>query len=146
VVADPHPFVSETFGPVSVVVEYDDPGQLVDALSVVEGSLTGTIHAAAGDDPGPVLDVLTDRCGRIVWNGWPTGVAVAWATHHGGPWPATTLTSATSVGADAVQRWLRPVCFQDVPLSHLPSALRDPGGAPARGRAAHRTRPPHDRP
>jgi NADP-dependent aldehyde dehydrogenase len=60
-----------------------------------------------------------------VWNSWPTGVAVGWAMHHGGPYPATTAPLHTSVGATAIDRFLRPVCFQDVPDALLPPALRD---------------------
>ncbi|HTX62056.1 MAG TPA: hypothetical protein VMD28_00350, partial [Acidimicrobiales bacterium] len=68
---------------------------------------------------------------RVIWNGWPTGVSVTWAMHHGGPWPATTAPWTTSVGAAAITRFLRPVVYQDVPSSLLPAVLRDGAGVPA---------------
>ena len=131
-VADPSLITSEIFGPAAVVVEYDDPAGLLEALAGVGGSLTGTVHASPTDDAQTVLDLLVASCGRIVWNGWPTGVAVGWATHHGGPWPATTAAASTSVGVASVRRWLRPVCFQDVPTAYLPPQLRHPAQVPRR--------------
>ena len=85
------------------------------------------------DLPGLVAE-LSRRCGRVVVNGWPTGVAVGWAQQHGGPWPATTTPAHTSVGAAALDRFTRPVAFQDVPDGALPPALRDgnPWGLPRR--------------
>ncbi|MEV4685418.1 aldehyde dehydrogenase (NADP(+)), partial [Streptomyces kurssanovii] len=83
---------------------------------------------------------LTSLAGRVLVNGWPTGVAVAPAQHHGGPYPATTSTS-TSVGATAIERWLRPVTYQSTPQALLPPELRDdnPLGLPRRvnGRLQH---------
>jgi len=117
----------EVFGPAGLVVTYGSEDELLTALEAVEGSLVGSLHAA-DDDSGlaaRVIDVLRTRCGRLVFGGWPTGVAVAWAMHHGGPWPATTSARDTSVGARAIQRWLNPVCFQDVPESLLPPELQD---------------------
>jgi NADP-dependent aldehyde dehydrogenase len=76
-----------------------------------------------------VLDVLRPKAGRLLFNGFPTGVAVAWAQQHGGPWPATN-TLHTSVGITSMRRFLRPVAWQDAPQSVLPAELRDdPGGA-----------------
>ncbi len=117
---------AEYFGPNSLVVEYRDASELMSALAGIDGTLTATVHAEP-DDPFPVAEVvatLSGKAGRIVYNGWPTGVAVTWAMHHGGPWPATTSAGFTSVGATAIQRWIRPVCYQDVPESLLPPALR----------------------
>ncbi|HWF40996.1 MAG TPA: hypothetical protein VN683_02820, partial [Acidothermaceae bacterium] len=68
---------------------------------------------------------FSGRVGRVVWNGYPTGVAVAWAMHHGGPYPATTDALHTSVGASSIRRWLRPVAYQDVPEDLLPPELID---------------------
>jgi NADP-dependent aldehyde dehydrogenase len=122
--------VQEVFGPVAVVVRY--PGdQLLDSVTRVlqafPASLTTTLHVAADEDPGPI-DELTRRSvaqsGRIVFNGYPTGVAVSWAQTHGGPWPATNSVH-TSVGATAIRRFLRPVTFQDAPSFVLPRELRD---------------------
>jgi NADP-dependent aldehyde dehydrogenase len=68
--------------------------------------------------------MLTGKAGRVLFSGWPTGVAVTWSQHHGGPWPATTSLH-TSVGATAIRRFLRPVVFQDAPAALLPAVLRD---------------------
>jgi NADP-dependent aldehyde dehydrogenase len=117
----------ECFGPTSVVVEYDGPDELVAAAGLVEGSLTATVHAEPGDAAvvERLVAGLRDRAGRVVWNGWPTGVRVGWAMQHGGPWPASTSTSHTSVGAAAINRFTRPLAFQNTPQAHLPPALRD---------------------
>src|SRR5690606_25520172 len=91
------------------------------------GSLTATVHAEP-DEGSLVEDLLSrmrDRAGRIIWNGWPTGVAVAWAMQHGGPYPATTAPLHTSVGVTAIRRFLRPVSYQGLPQEFLPEALRD---------------------
>jgi NADP-dependent aldehyde dehydrogenase len=119
--------LSECFGPTSVVVEYDGPDEALDAASVLGGSLTATIHAEDDETAlvAPLHRLLRDRAGRLVWNGWPTGVAVTRAMHHGGPFPATTHAGHTSVGATAIRRFLRPVVHQDHPASLLPPALRD---------------------
>lgn len=118
--------LEEHFGPVAVVVRCE-PDAMVAVARAIPGSLTGTIHAES-DEAGsePVLelrDVLIERVGRLVWNGFPTGVAIAPAMHHGGPYPATTHSGFTSVGQASVRRFLRPVTFQDVPEGALPSAL-----------------------
>ena len=94
------------------------------------GQLSATIHADV-DDPddlalaGRLVDVLTDKVGRIVWNGFPTGVAVTHAMQHGGPYPASTDSRTTSVGTAAMPRFLRPVCYQGLPASLLPEPLLD---------------------
>jgi NADP-dependent aldehyde dehydrogenase len=71
-----------------------------------------------------LASVLSDKAGRIVWNGFPTGVAVTWAMQHGGPYPSTTSPGHTSVGATAIRRFLRPVAYQNAPDALLPEALR----------------------
>jgi NADP-dependent aldehyde dehydrogenase len=127
VAADPAGLTAEHFGPVALLVEYDGAADLTAALGAVEGSLTATVHSEPDDDL-PVADLvrlLAARAGRVVHDGWPTGVAVSWAMQHGGPWPATTAPGHTSVGATAIRRWLRPVCYQDLPAPLLPVALRD---------------------
>lgn len=118
--------LEECFGPVTLLVRYGE-GQLDRALDELPGSLTATIHATEDEVPdlSPTLRRLSDLAGRVIFGGWPTGVAVGWAQHHGGPWPATTAPLHTSVGATAVQRFLRPVVYQDVPPGLLPEALRD---------------------
>ena len=119
----------ECFGPVTILVSYSDDADLLDALGRLPGSLTATVHIGASDDVGAVVDVLRPRAGRLLFNGFPTGVAVAWAQQHGGPWPATN-TLHTSVGITSIRRFLRPVAWQDAPQSVLPAELRDdPGGA-----------------
>ncbi|GAA4428401.1 aldehyde dehydrogenase (NADP(+)) [Actinokineospora soli] len=115
----------ETFGPAGLVVTYRDTDELVAVLSAVPGSLTGSVHAAPANPAAAVADVLRTRVGRLVFNGWPTGVAVNWAMHHGGPWPATTAPAHTSVGATAIRRWLVPVAYQDWPDALLPPELQD---------------------
>jgi len=125
----------ECFGPVTVLVTYAGAADLATALAHVPGALTGTVHAEP-DDPGaaPAAAALGRKVGRLIHNGWPTGVAVTWSQSHGGPWPATTSVLHTSVGATAIRRFLRPLTYQDVPEDLLPAALRDdnPLGIPRR--------------
>ncbi|MFE0250500.1 aldehyde dehydrogenase (NADP(+)) [Streptomyces sp. NPDC059010] len=130
--------LEECFGPVTVVVRYDDDAQAQAVLSRLPGNLTATVHLsaeeAAGEGRGAeILAELTPLAGRVLVNGWPTGVAVAPAQHHGGPYPATTSTS-TSVGGTAIERWMRPVAYQGAPAALLPAELRDenPLGLPRR--------------
>ena len=94
--------------------------------AVLEGSLTATIHGVESDYPAAarLLPLLRARAGRLIFNGWPTGVAVVWAMHHGGPWPATNSAAHTSVGVRAIDRWLVPVAFQNWPEDLLPAELR----------------------
>lgn len=114
----------EIFGPVTLLVRYRDEAELRTALEVMEGSLTGTLHCEPGEDVEQVLDLLRARCGRILFEGWPTGVAVSWAQHHGGPWPSTT-SQHTSVGVSALRRFLRPIAYQSAPSALLPPELRE---------------------
>ncbi|MFJ8105101.1 aldehyde dehydrogenase (NADP(+)) [Streptomyces sp. NPDC096132] len=121
--------LEECFGPVTVVVRYEDEGEVKAVLSRLPGNLTATVQLsdeeAAGQGRGAeILAELTPLAGRVLVNGWPTGVAVAPAQHHGGPYPATTSTS-TSVGGTAIERWLRPVAYQNAPAALLPVELRD---------------------
>ncbi|TFV98227.1 aldehyde dehydrogenase (NADP(+)) [Orlajensenia leifsoniae] len=116
----------EAFGPLLVVARYDDAAQVLSALDAVPDSLTATIHSE--DDEleavGILMRDLAPRVGRIVFDGYPTGVRVSWAQHHGGPWPATN-SQHTSVGVSAIRRFLRPLAFQDAPAALLPTDLRD---------------------
>jgi len=130
--------LEECFGPVTVVARYQDTDEAKAVLSRLPGNLTATVHLsaeeAAGEGRGAeLLAELTPLAGRVLVNGWPTGVAVAAAQHHGGPYPATTSTS-TSVGGTAIERWLRPVVYQGTPEALLPAELRDenPLGLPRR--------------
>ncbi|HEY5784976.1 MAG TPA: aldehyde dehydrogenase (NADP(+)) [Microlunatus sp.] len=133
VVEDPKALLAECFGPVTLLVRYSSAAELATALAVVEGSLTGTIHAADGEDVRELAALLAPRVGRLLFGGWPTGVSVTWSQHHGGPWPATTSVH-TSVGATAIRRFLRPLTFQDAPESVLPVELHEsnPLGVPRR--------------
>jgi len=116
---------TECFGPTAIVVRYDSSAQLRTALLAAEPALTFTLHAADEDpDARWLLDLGAQRAGRVLMNGFPTGVGVSWSMHHGGPWPSTTAPWATSVGAAAIERWLRPVTFQSVPEALLPPALQ----------------------
>ncbi|WP_407701028.1 aldehyde dehydrogenase (NADP(+)) [Wenjunlia vitaminophila] len=134
-----HLLLEECFGPVTVVARYRDAAEVNAVLGRLPGNLTATVHLAAAEArqaDGPaaaLLAGLTALVGRVVVNGWPTGVAVAPAQHHGGPYPATTGT-ASSVGDTAIERWLRPVTYQDAPPALLPAPLRDdnPLGLPRR--------------
>ncbi|WP_190078024.1 aldehyde dehydrogenase (NADP(+)) [Streptomyces daghestanicus] len=121
--------LEECFGPVTVVVRYEDQGEVEAVLSRLPGNLTATVHLSSGEAAGEgrgaeILRELTPLAGRVLVNAWPTGVAVAPAQHHGGPYPATTSTS-TSVGGTAIERWLRPVVYQNTPEALLPVELRD---------------------
>jgi NADP-dependent aldehyde dehydrogenase len=117
----------EIFGPASVLVRCRDEAELLAVAAHVEGQLTATIHAT-GDDralAGALLPTLERKAGRVLFNGFPTGVEVSHAMVHGGPFPATSDSRTTSVGATAIERFLRPVCYQDVPAELLPEELRD---------------------
>lgn len=125
--------LAEVFGPFTLLVRYGSRTELAEALDRLEGSLTATLHAAPGEPVDDVLPRLEAIAGRVLFAGWPTGVAVTWSQHHGGPWPATT-SQHTSVGATAVRRFLRPIVYQDAPDDVLPPALREsnPLGIPRR--------------
>ncbi|GAA3710778.1 aldehyde dehydrogenase (NADP(+)) [Gordonia hankookensis] len=117
----------EIFGASSLVVKCRDEQQVRDVTAKLEGQLTATVHADAidHDDAGALLQLLELKAGRILFNGWPTGVEVGHAMVHGGPYPATSDSRTTSVGSLAIERFLRPVAYQDVPSSLLPSSIAD---------------------
>lgn len=117
----------EIFGAASVLVRYDGIDDLLETLAGIEGQLTTTIHATDADteEAGRLLPVLEDLCGRILFNGWPTGVEVGHAMVHGGPFPATSAPGTTSVGTLAIDRFLRPVAYQSVPAGLLPEPIAD---------------------
>ncbi|WP_323141975.1 aldehyde dehydrogenase (NADP(+)) [Massilia phyllosphaerae] len=117
----------EIFGPASVMIACRDEAEILAVASHLEGQLTATVHATRADlgIAGSLLPILERKAGRILFNGFPTGVEVSHAMVHGGPFPATSDSRSTSVGATAIERFLRPVCYQDVPSELLPEALRD---------------------
>jgi NADP-dependent aldehyde dehydrogenase len=119
--------LEEAFGPVGVLVVAESPAQALELARALPGSLTASVHLGNGDDAwgGELLAVLRNRAGRLVVDGWPTGVSVGWATVHGGPWPATSAPATTSVGLGAARRFTRPVAFQGVPDRLLPPELQD---------------------
>lgn len=116
----------EVFGPSSVVVRCGDETELLGVLEHLEGQLTATLHFTAHDETlaARLVPVLERKVGRLLANGWPTGVEVSHAMVHGGPFPATSDGRSTSVGTLAIERFLRPVCYQDFPDSLLPASLR----------------------
>jgi len=119
----------ERFGPAGLVITYPSVEDLLPVLAALAGNLVGTVHVDTGsqedlDLARQVIAVLEHIAGRVVCNGWPTGVAVVAAQHHGGPWPATTVPASTSVGTAAIRRWLVPVAYQDFPAELLPPGLR----------------------
>jgi len=118
--------LEECFGPLAVVIRYEATQPLDELIHRLPASLTATIQSS-GDEVTVVAElarILRPRSGRLVVNGWPTGVLVSWAQHHGGPWPSTN-TLHTSVGTTAVRRFLRPFTWQDVPEFVLPEELKD---------------------
>ncbi|RAF94532.1 aldehyde dehydrogenase (NADP(+)), partial [Burkholderia multivorans] len=117
----------EVFGPASLIVRCPDAETLHRVLKSLEGQLTIAAHLADGDAPlfAALRPTLERKAGRILVNGFGTGVEVGHAMVHGGPFPATSDTRTTSVGARAIERFLRPVSYQDVPDALLPDAIRD---------------------
>ncbi|RAH38395.1 aldehyde dehydrogenase (NADP(+)) [Halomonas sp. SL1] len=122
---------AEVFGATSLVVECADLDEVKRVAESLEGQLTATLQMddADLDAARALLPTLERRAGRVMANGWPTGVEVCHAMVHGGPYPATSDARTTSVGSAAIHRFLRPVCYQNLPQGLLPEALRD--GNPA---------------
>ena len=117
----------EMFGPAALVVRCASLDQLVQVLGAVEGQLTVALHFNAADHDAVrgLLPLAMDRAGRVLANGFGTGVEVSPAMVHGGPWPSTSDSRTTSVGTLAIERFLRPVCLQDIPEDLLPQAVSD---------------------
>ncbi|WP_345763106.1 aldehyde dehydrogenase (NADP(+)) [Diaminobutyricibacter sp. McL0608] len=130
--AHPEELLEEHFGPAALIVRYRAEGDLLDAARSLRGQLTATVQGEDGDRIGELVELLAVKAGRVLWNGWPTGVSVTYAQQHGGPFPATTAPHFTSVGTTSIGRFLRPVAYQDTPDALLPPALRDanPWGVP----------------
>ncbi|MCD1145239.1 aldehyde dehydrogenase (NADP(+)) [Kocuria sp. LUK] len=117
----------EIFGAASLVIRYRSPEELLGAVRRMEGQLTATLHLAEEDHPvaAALLPVLERKVGRILANGWPTGVDVGEAMVHGGPFPATSDARTTSVGTLAIERFLRPVAYQNLPGDLLPPPVQE---------------------
>jgi NADP-dependent aldehyde dehydrogenase len=117
----------EIFGPTTLIVTYENDEQLLELASSLEGQLTATIHASEKELAAnqELLDVLQTKAGRLLFNGFPTGVEVCHAMVHGGPYPATSDGRSTSVGTRAIFRFTRQVCFQSFPDAALPDELKD---------------------
>lgn len=117
----------EVFGPASLIVATASAEELRRVALALEGQLTATLHGTPDDltAAADLLEILATKSGRLIVNGFPTGVEVCHAMQHGGPWPATSDVRFTSVGSAALERFIRPVCYQDVPDALLPDALKD---------------------
>jgi NADP-dependent aldehyde dehydrogenase len=117
----------EVFGPFAVLVQCKDETELLEIVRHLEGQLTGTVIGSDSEFPAfkSVVEALQQKVGRLIFNGVPTGVEVAPAMQHGGPYPASSDPRFTSVGVHAINRWVRPVSYQDCPDSLLPDELKD---------------------
>ena len=117
----------EVFGSSSIVVRAADMDAVATLIAGLEGQLTATLLFDEADEllVAPLIPLLAETAGRVLANGWPTGVEVSHAMVHGGPYPATSDSRTTSVGTLAIARFLRPVCYQNLPDRLLPTALRD---------------------
>lgn len=122
-----HALHEEMFGPASLLVVCGSRDELEAAARSLEGQLTATIHGTPDDlqEFRSLCAILEQKAGRLIYNGYPTGVEVGPAMHHGGPYPATTDSHWTSVGTAAIYRFARPVCYQDFPQEALPPELQD---------------------
>jgi 2,5-dioxopentanoate dehydrogenase len=118
---------SEIYGPATLAVRCGAPEEMLELARGLHGHLTATIHGTEKDlaEFSGLVAILRQKAGRLVFNGFPTGVEVCHAMHHGGPYPATTDARETSVGTAAIHRFARPVCYQDFPQSALPQELQD---------------------
>jgi 2,5-dioxopentanoate dehydrogenase len=124
--ADPD-LATEIFGPSTLVIRYTDAGEMMELAGALEGQLTATLHGSEADIAAhsDLIAILERKAGRLIVNGFPTGVEVCHAMVHGGPYPATSESRMTSVGTQAIYRFARPVCYQDFPQAALPDELKD---------------------
>jgi NADP-dependent aldehyde dehydrogenase len=123
-----HPeLAGEVFGPCTVLISTRSVAEMEEVARGLEGQLTATVHGTPGDlaQAASLLRLLQRKAGRLIINGFPTGVEVCPSMNHGGPYPATTDVRFTSVGTAALYRFVRPVCYQDFPSSLLPDALKE---------------------
>ncbi|MCC7475088.1 MAG: aldehyde dehydrogenase (NADP(+)) [Pirellulales bacterium] len=117
---------AEVFGPTTLLVRYERLEELIAVARSLGGQLTGSVHAETTElaEAQPLIAIVAERAGRVVFNQFPTGVEVNNAMVHGGPYPATTDSRGTSVGPAAIRRFVRPVCYQNFPDAALPEELR----------------------
>jgi len=117
----------EVFGPFSLVVQCENVSQLEKIIANLEGQLTGTIISEDNEaqQHSAIVNALSERVGRIIFNGVPTGVEVVPAMQHGGPYPSSTDSRFTAVGRDSIKRWVRPFSYQDFPNNLLPDELKN---------------------
>ncbi|MBL9217129.1 MAG: aldehyde dehydrogenase (NADP(+)) [Opitutaceae bacterium] len=123
-----HALSEEIFGPSSLVIWCDDRAEMLAVARELEGSLTATVHAGAAEakEQGPLVDILAERAGRLILNGYPTGLEVSHAIVHGGPYPSTSDGGrSTAVGTRALNRWARLICYQSFAGDMLPPELQD---------------------
>lgn len=127
VLRDPSALTAEVFGPSTLLVVADGPDEVRALAETIEGQLTSTVHAADADldRHRELLAILERRAGRLIYNGYPTGLEVCPAIVHGGPYPATSDGRSTAVGTGAILRFVRPVCWQDHPDHLLPPELQE---------------------
>jgi alpha-ketoglutaric semialdehyde dehydrogenase len=121
----------EVFGPSSVLIACESKAQILEIARSLNGHLTATIHGTKEElvEYRDLIKILERKVGRIIFNGFPTGVEVCHSMNHGGPFPATTDSRTTSVGTAAIKRFLRPVCYQNFPQEALPKALKNENDA-----------------
>lgn len=124
--ASPH-LMEEVFGPTSIVVDCESPQGMQKIAEGLEGHLTATLHGTEADlrEYAGLVRVLERKVGRLIFNGFPTGIEVCAAMHHGGPYPATTDSHFTSIGTASILRFGRPICYQNFPDGELPEQLRN---------------------
>ncbi len=122
-----HSLSEEVFGPSTINVSTDDKAEMLKIAQGLDGHLTATIHGTEQDldEYADLVRILEQKVGRLIFNGFPTGVEVCHSIVHGGPYPATTVPQSTSVGTTAIKRFSRPVCYQDFPQHTLPEPLKD---------------------
>lgn len=120
-------YQQEVFGPCALIVRCATEAEMIACLKTLEGNLTCSIHAGARDQETvrKIVPILERKAGRLIYNGFPTGLEVNSSMVHSGPYPATTNAQYTAVGSRAIFRWVRPVCFQDFVSEFLPAELRD---------------------
>ena len=125
-----HSLAEEVFGPTALLICAESPAEMLEIARSLQGQLTATLNLDAGDTElgRQLLPILERKAGRVLANGFPTGVEVCDTMVHGGPYPASTNFGATSVGTMAIRRFLRPVCFQNIPEALLPADLLEKTG------------------